>query len=266
MTENALKNNAKVVLTEHGISPTLLLGAMPTSEVKESKPGQGNEHVGQIIQVRPSSHVGTPACPCHCNQGRSAAHGRFIDERHCSTVYLVDNRDVVRKGLRFYLTARPEIEIVGEAGDAARQLRASLREVPDRPDGSRPAALPGALPSDQGGIQATRQIRQASPHTQVVVLTSYTQDELIFAAIKAGALSYLLKDADASTVLDAIQAAGRGEVVLTPTDCPAAHARGEWSSEAARDPASRAHAARARVLQLIAQGQSNAEIAARSSS
>jgi NarL family two-component system response regulator LiaR len=56
-------------------------------------------------------------------------------------------------------------------------------------------------------VQATRHIRQISPHTQVVVLTSFAEDELIFAAIKAGALSYLLKDADAETVLNAIFAA-----------------------------------------------------------
>jgi len=178
------------------------------------------------------------------------------------TVYLVDDHDVVRKGLRFYLTARPEIEIVGEAGDAATAVAGVAAEVPDvvLMDLVLPPC-PGALPSDQGGIQATRQIRQASPHTQVVVLTSYAQDELIFAAIKAGALSYLLKDADASTVLDAIQAAGRGEVVLHPRI--ARRLMLEVSGPAKpRDPAAELTPRELEVLQLIAQGQSNAEIAA----
>lgn len=178
------------------------------------------------------------------------------------TVYLVDDHDVVRKGLRFYLTARPEIEIVGEAGDAATAVAGVAAEVPDvvLMDLVLPPR-PGALPSDQGGIQATRQIRQASPHTQVVVLTSYAQDELIFAAIKAGALSYLLKDADASTVLDAIQAAGCGEVVLHPRI--ARRLMLEVSGPAKpRDPAAELTPRELEVLQLIAQGQSNAEIAA----
>ncbi len=177
------------------------------------------------------------------------------------TVYLVDDHDVVRKGLRFYLTARPEIEIVGEAGDAATAVAGVAAEVPDvvLMDLVLPLG-PGALPSDQGGIQATRQIRQASPHTQVVVLTSYSQDELIFAAIKAGALSYLLKDADAATVLDAIHAAGRGEVVLHPRI--ARRLMLEVSGPAKpRDPAAELTPRELEVLQLIAQGQSNAEIA-----
>jgi len=177
------------------------------------------------------------------------------------TVYLVDDHDVVRKGLRYYLTARPEIEIVGEAGDAATAVAGVTAEVPDvvlmdlvLPPG------PGALPSEQGGIQATRQIRLASPHTQVVVLTSYAQDELIFAAIKAGALSYLLKDADASTVLSAIQSASRGEVVLHPRI--ARRLMLEVSAPAKPpDPAAELTPRELEVLQLIAQGRSNAEIA-----
>ena len=178
------------------------------------------------------------------------------------TVYLVDDHDVVRKGLRYYLTARPEISIVGEAGDALTAVAGVTAEVPDvvLMDLVLPPRL-GAPASDQGGIQATRQIRQASPHTQVVVLTSYAQDELIFAAIKAGALSYLLKDADAGTVLDAIRAASRGEVVLHPRI--ARRLMLEVSAPAKpRDPTSELTPRELEVLQLIAQGRSNAEIAA----
>ena len=178
------------------------------------------------------------------------------------TVYLVDDHDVVRKGLRYYLSARPEIEIVGEAGDARTAVAGVAETVPDvvlmdlvLPLQSR------ALPSDQGGVQATRQIRQVSPHSQVVVLTSYAQDELIFAAIKAGALSYLLKDADAATVLDAIHAAARGEVVLHPRI--ARRLMAEVSGPAKpHDPAAHLTPREMEVLQLIAQGRSNAEIAA----
>lgn len=133
------------------------------------------------------------------------------------TGFIVDDHDVVRKGLRFYLGARPDVDIVGEAGDTETAVQGVQQEVPDVVLMDLVLPLkPGGLPSDHGGVTATRRIRQVSPHTQVVVLTSYAQDELIFAAIKAGALSYLLKDAGAETVLGAILAAARGDAVLHP--------------------------------------------------
>jgi len=177
------------------------------------------------------------------------------------TVFVVDDHDVVRKGLRFYLSAHPEIAIVGEAGDAQTAVEGVAEHVPDVVLMDLVLPLrPGTEPVNQGGVQATRQIRQISPHTQVVVLTSFAQDELIFSAIKAGALSYLLKDADAETVLDAIHAASRGEASLHPRIAQrlmeevTAPARG-------RDPAADLTAREMEVLRLVAQGLSNAEIA-----
>ncbi|MGC9523206.1 MAG: response regulator [Anaerolineae bacterium] len=178
------------------------------------------------------------------------------------TVFLVDDHDVVRKGLRFYLTARPDVEILGEAGDAETAVQAVMDHVPDVVLMDLVLPLkPGALPSDQGGVHATRQIRQLSPHTQVVVLTSYAEDELIFAAIKAGALSYLLKDADAETVLAAIHAAGRGEAVLHPRIARRLMAE-VVNPPKERDPAAGLTPREMEVLHLIAEGHSNAEIAA----
>lgn len=178
------------------------------------------------------------------------------------TVFIVDDHDVVRKGLRFYLSAHPDIAIVGEAGDTQTAIEGVTEQVPDVVLMDLVLPLkPGAQPSDHGGVQATRQIRQSSPRTQVVVLTSYAQDELIFSAIKAGALSYLLKDADAQTVLHAIHAASRGEVILHPRI--ARRLMSEISAPGpSRDPAAELTAREMEVLQLIAQGQSNAEIAA----
>lgn len=179
-----------------------------------------------------------------------------------TNVFIVDDHDVVRKGLRFYLSARPGIAIVGEAGDAQSAVEGVNESVPDVVLMDLVLPLkPGGQPSDQGGVQATRLIRQSSPRTQVVVLTSYAQDELIFSAIKAGALSYLLKDADAETVLRAILAAARGEATLHPRI-----ARRLMAEVAAprqtQDPAAELTAREMEVLQLIAQGRSNAEIAA----
>jgi NarL family two-component system response regulator LiaR len=181
------------------------------------------------------------------------------------TIFLVDDHDVVRKGLRFYLSAHAEVSIVGEAGDAATAVAEATRLVPDvvlmdlllpfKPDGE---------PNDQGGIEATRRIRQASPFTQVVVLTSFAHDELLFAAVKAGALSYLLKDADAETVLATIQAANRGEAVLHPRVARRLMAEISAPGQGRGGAAKLADALTEReleVLRLIAQGLSNAEIA-----
>jgi NarL family two-component system response regulator LiaR len=176
------------------------------------------------------------------------------------TVFLVDDHDVVRKGLRFYLDARPDVTIVGAAGDAESAVAGVEEHVPDvvlmdlvlplEPEGD---------PVDQGGVQATRRIRKISPRTQVVVLTSYTRDELVFSAIKAGALSYLLKDADADDVLQAIQAASQGEAILHPSI--ARRLMEEVTAPSRRDPAADLTPREMEVLRLIAQGHANAEIA-----
>ena len=177
-------------------------------------------------------------------------------------VYVVDDHDVVRKGLRFYLSAHPDIAIVGEAGDAQSAVEGVAEHVPDVVLMDLVLPLqPGTEPTDEGGVLATRRIRQTSPRTQVVVLTSFAQDELIFSAIKAGALSYLLKDADAETVLAAIHAASRGEATLHPRIAQRLIAE-VTAPTAGRDPAAGLTAREIEVLRLIAQGHSNAEIAA----
>jgi NarL family two-component system response regulator LiaR len=177
------------------------------------------------------------------------------------TVFVVDDHDVVRKGLRFYLNTHPGVTIVGEAGDAQTAVMGVAEHVPDVVLMDLVLPLqPGAEPADQGGVQATRRIRQISPRTQVVVLTSFAHDDLIFSAIKAGALSYLLKDADAATVLHAIQAASRGEATLHPRIAQRLMAEVTAPSKR-RDPAAELTAREIEVLHLIAQGRSNAEIA-----
>jgi NarL family two-component system response regulator LiaR len=181
------------------------------------------------------------------------------------TLLLVDDHDVVRKGLRFYLNARPEVTIVGEAGDAQTAVAEAARLVPDvvLMDLVMPL-IPGGEASDQSGILATRQIRQASPHTQVVVLTSFSQDELLFAAVKAGAISYLLKDTDAETLLHTLLAASRGEAVLHPRVARrlmaeiSAPVKGQEAKEKLVEALTEREL---EVLHLIAQGLSNADIA-----
>lgn len=100
-------------------------------------------------------------------------------------IVLIDDHAVVRKGLRAFLDTYPEIEVVGEAGGGSEGVALVARVLPD-------VALMDLLMPEMDGIEATRQIKQVSPSTQVIVLTSYGEDERIFPAIKAGALSYLL--------------------------------------------------------------------------
>jgi len=177
------------------------------------------------------------------------------------TLFIVDDHDVVRKGLRFYLDAHPDVSIVGEAGDAQTGVAGVTEHVPDVVLMDLVLPLkPGAEPSDNGGVQATRRIRQISPHTQVVVLTSFSQDELLFSAIKAGALSYLLKDADAETVLQAIHAARRGEAILHPRIAQRLMEEVTTPTQN-RGPAAELTPREMEVLHLIAQGRSNADIA-----
>lgn len=193
------------------------------------------------------------------SQGASAPAGG--NDPGPITVFVVDDHDLVRKGLNYYLHTDPRVKIVGEAGDVEAAVRGVAEQVPDvvLMDLLLPMRA-GLEPSDEGGVQATRRVRQVSPHTQVVVLTSFAQDELVFAAIKAGALSYLLKDADAATVVSAIESAFRGEAVLHPRIARrlmaevTAPSRGQ---EAVADLTGR----EMQVLHLIAQGLSNAEIA-----
>lgn len=187
--------------------------------------------------------------------------GDAAEGEHRITIFVVDDHDLVRKGLRYYLNTAADVEIVGEAGDAETAVARAAEVVPDvvLMDLLLPLQ-PGAEPSDEGGVQATRGVRQVSPRTQVVVLTSFAQDELVFAAIKAGALSYLLKDTDAETVLHAVRSASRGEAILHPRIAQRLMAEVSAPTQG-QDPGTELTAREMEVLRLIAQGMSNAEIA-----
>lgn len=176
------------------------------------------------------------------------------------TIILVDDHAVVREGLRTYLGTEPDIDVVGEASNGREAVRLAEEVVPDVAlvDLVMPDPSPGpAGPMD--GIAAIRELKRVSPHTQVIVLTSYTEDEKIFPAVRAGALSYLLKDVSAEDLARAIRAASRGEATLHPQ--VAARLMSEVGGKKRESGVDALTNRELEVLTLIARGMSNREIA-----
>lgn len=166
-------------------------------------------------------------------------------------VMLVDDHAMVRRGLRAFLTTYDEIDVVGEAERGADGVALAAQLVPD-------VVLMDLVMPEMDGIETTRRLKAVSPTTQVIVLTSYSEDERIFPAIKAGALSYLLKDVGPDELVRAIKSARRGEATLHPT--VAARLMQELTGARA-SPLDELTERERDVLVLIARGMSNVDIA-----
>ena len=172
------------------------------------------------------------------------------------TVFIVDDHAVVRQGIRAYLETQSDLAVIGEAGKGEEAVRRVAEVVPDV------VLMDLAMPG-MDGVEATRRIRTLSPRTQVVVLTSYHEDAHIFPAIKAGAISYLLKDVAPEELAEAIRAAARGEAVLHPRVAARVMAELRGAREEVPNPFTDLTDREMDVLRLIAEGLSNAEIAGR---
>ena len=125
------------------------------------------------------------------------------------TIYLLDDHEVVRQGLRAMLEASGRVEVIGES-DSAEEAASRIPAL--KPD---VAVLDARLP-DGSGIEVCRQIRSVDPSLQALILTSYDDDEALFSAIMAGAAGYVLKDVRGSDLLDAIDRVSRGQSLIDP--------------------------------------------------
>jgi len=126
-----------------------------------------------------------------------------------STIILVDDHEVVRNGVRAYLETLPDFQVVGEAASGEEAIRIVSDLIPD-------LVLMDLIMPGLDGVETIRRIKKISPRTQVVVLTSYHEDVHIFPALKAGAISYILKDMKMDKLVDALHRAVQGEVTLHP--------------------------------------------------
>jgi NarL family two-component system response regulator LiaR len=169
------------------------------------------------------------------------------------TVVIVDDHFVVRQGVRALLETLPDISIVGEAASGEEAVRLCADQAPD-------VVLMDLLMPGMNGVEATRQIKQVSPRTQVIVLTSYHEDEHILPAIRAGALSYLLKEASPDELLAAVLKAARGETTIHPRVAAKMMQALQGAESKAENPFDHLSKRELEVLRLIAEGLSNAAI------
>ena len=172
------------------------------------------------------------------------------------TVLLVDDHELVRRGVRAFLETQPGITVVAEAGGGEEAVRLAAEHAPD-------VALMDLIMPGMDGVEATRRLTAQSPRTNVIMLTSYHDDEHVFPAIRAGALSYVLKEVGPEQLADAVRKAAAGEAVLHPRVAARVarelHGARRDEPNAFRELSDR----ELEVLKLIADGLSNAEIAGR---
>lgn len=171
------------------------------------------------------------------------------------TILLVDDHQVVRQGVRAFLDTQPDLSVVGEADSGEEAVRLAAQQVPDV------ILMDLIMPGDMDGIEATRQVKKSSPRTQVVVLTSYHEDEHIFPAIRAGALSYVLKDIGPEELADVVRKAAHGEAVLHPRVAARLIQEIQGHRNLSTNPFTELSDREMEVLRLIAAGSSNSQIA-----
>ena len=168
-------------------------------------------------------------------------------------VFLLDDHEIVRRGVKELLEADGDLEVVGEAGTAAEAL---ARIPPTRPG---VAVLDVRLP-DGDGVQVCREIRSAHPEVQCLMLTSFADDEALFQAIMAGASGYVLKQIKGADVVEAVRAVASGRSLLDPSVTALVLERLRSGSEE-DELLARLSPQERNILRLIADGLTNRQIA-----
>lgn len=170
-------------------------------------------------------------------------------------VLLVDDHKIVRQGVRAYLHTLADIHVIAEADSGLSAVAAVEQHHPDV------VLMDLEMPGEMDGIAATRTIRKLRPETQVIVVTSHHQDEYIFPAVRAGAISYLLKDVEPDELAAAIRKAAQGEAVLDSRVASRIIQELQGIRKEDVNPFTELSEREFDVLRLVAAGKSNAEIA-----
>jgi DNA-binding NarL/FixJ family response regulator len=168
------------------------------------------------------------------------------------SILIADDHAVVRAGLRTLLESRPSWEICAEAADGREAVEKAAKHKP------RIAILDIGMPL-LNGVEATRQIRKASPATEILILTMHESDDLVQQVVEAGARGYILKDEADRVLLDAVQALGQHKPFFSSRVSEAAF--NSDASDNAKSSRSRLTPREREILQLLAEGKSNKEVA-----
>jgi len=173
---------------------------------------------------------------------------------HRLRVMLVDDHEVVRNGVKSLLHATDDIAVVAEASTVAEAVKFAAASKPD-------VIVMDVRLADGSGIEATREIRAERPQTQVLMLTSFADDEALFASIMAGAAGYVLKQIRSGELVNAIRSVGSGQNLLDPAVTKSVLDRLRKGKHLLRDERlSRLSAQEERILTLVAEGRTNRQI------
>ena len=169
-------------------------------------------------------------------------------------VLLVDDHEVVRQGLASLLRSTDDIVVAGEAGTVRDAIEEAERTRPD-------VVVMDVRLADGSGIEATREIRARRPQTQVIMLTSFADDEALFASIMAGASGYVLKQVKSGELIRAIRTVGRGESLLDPAVTKSVLDRLRKGKHLMKDEKlARLSPQEERILTAVSDGKTNKEI------